>query len=259
MTDFKDQISKNFDEWLKEKAFLGNHELYDSGDITRFYTGISYRGFNYIYKINEATQNISPIIETTVDFFKAREIPFLLCQDVANTNPERSPLLKDLGLEYAQQATGLAYDLSNFPANNDTIPGLKVEQVTHPGLLLRWLEVGTKAYGYSSKEGISLFEPLLNENSRTRLFLAYLNDKLVGSSMLFLGSESAGLYWDGVIPEARNRGVNTAMAQARLQLAKDMDYSTAVAQCFDSAVGLYKRLGFKEQSLIDFYRYIPQK
>ena len=259
MTNLKDHISKNFDEWLKEKAFLGDHELYDSGDISRFYTGISYRGFNYIYKVNEATQNISPIIENTVDFFKARKIPFLFCQDVANTNPERPSLLKNLGLEYAQQATGLAYDLSRLPANSDTIPGLKVEQVTHSGLLLRWIEVGTKAYGYSRKEGISLFEPLLKEHSRTRLFLASLDGKPVGSSMLFLGSESAGLYWGGVIPEARNRGVNTAMAQARLQLAKDMDYSTAVVQCFDSSVGLYKRLGFKEQSLIDFYRYIPKK
>ena len=63
MNENADQVTKNFDEWLKEKAFLGDHELFDNGDISRFYSGISYRGFNYIYKINESAKDVAPIIQ----------------------------------------------------------------------------------------------------------------------------------------------------------------------------------------------------
>ena len=258
MTVYADQVTQNFDEWLKEKAFLGDHEIFDNGDISRFYTGISYRGFNYIYKINESAEDIAPLIEHSVDYFKSRRIPFLLCQNAANSQDNRKDFLKTLELQYAQQSKGLVRSLSDFQPQDNKVPGLTVEMVNHEGLLKSWLTVGSQAYGYGIDEGLALFLPLLREGARTRLFIASLEGKPVGSSALFMGSETAGLYWGGVIPKARNRGINTEMAKARMQFAKEQGYSTAVVQCFETSLGLYKRLGFEEHCAIDFYRYLPE-
>ncbi len=248
------QVIQNFDEWIKEKAFAGNHYWYDSGDVIRFYTGVPHKDFNYLYKLDTESKSIVSSLEQSVEFFKGRDIPFMLCQEASKLEAIK-PTLKDMGFHSPQSAKGLTYDLTNLPDFANEVPGLEISIVNSDSKLRQWVEINAESFGYSSREGMEIFQSLFNEQSRSRFVLAHLDEKPVGAAMILLGSEAVGLYWSGVIPEASNQKIEEALVKARLQMAQEHGYATAVAQCFDSSLDLYKRLGFKEQCVIDFYRH----
>ena len=85
--------------------------------------------------------------------------------------------------------------------------------------------------------------------------LAYLNGELAGGSLARDHDGDCGIYNVGTLPEARRRGIGTALTVIQLQDARERGCTTASLQSTPMAERLYARVGFRD--LGQFVEYAP--
>jgi GNAT superfamily N-acetyltransferase len=78
-----------------------------------------------------------------------------------------------------------------------------------------------------------------------RLFVGWLGEEPVATTMLFNGGGVASVYAVGVVPAARGRGIAGAITLAPLLEARDHGYRHAVLFSTVMGVGAYRRIGFR--------------
>lgn len=94
---------------------------------------------------------------------------------------------------------------------------------------------------------------LYQEESAIRYFVSYLGEKPVGTGMLVLHANVAGIYYVMTDPEHRCKGYATAMMHYLMCQAKRRGYHVAVLQASSSGKRLYERLGFQAEYLVREY------
>ncbi|MCL5070175.1 MAG: GNAT family N-acetyltransferase [Actinobacteria bacterium] len=109
---------------------------------------------------------------------------------------------------------------------------------------------------------IGWLERQLNKKAPSiRSYIAKINGEIAGISSLIINKDftsfkTGGLYNGGVLPQFRNRGVGTAMACYRVNIAKSMQLKNLSILLMSDAMarGYCERLGFIEYSpLTPFY------
>ncbi|HEY3289982.1 MAG TPA: GNAT family N-acetyltransferase, partial [Anaerolineae bacterium] len=105
---------------------------------------------------------------------------------------------------------------------------------------------GFKNLPYTDPDESTSLEMTQQYSDRVRRFVARLDGKVVGQSVVFLTSGpygAAGIYDVGVAPEARKRGIGKAVVQAACHFARERGYQYAVL----NATGrrMYEQLGFQ--------------
>lgn len=141
-----------------------------------------------------------------------------------------------------------AYDINNykakpFPAN------IKVEKVKTLEEFEQWMTVtasrrkDTKVHGiyaYFRKYGPT------NPNSPMVFYTGYLDGKPVGTSVLYKSKDFASLYWVGVHPDYRRKGLGSALSFVPTEDAKALGYRWMAHQAMPLGVEVYKSLGYKD-------------
>ncbi|MBI4248328.1 MAG: GNAT family N-acetyltransferase, partial [Elusimicrobia bacterium] len=79
-----------------------------------------------------------------------------------------------------------------------------------------------------------------------RHFLGKVDGKPAAASSLFLGYRAAGIANVAVLPDARRRGIGTAISLSPLRLARRMGYRVATLFSSPIAEGMYRKLGFRK-------------
>jgi GNAT superfamily N-acetyltransferase len=132
---------------------------------------------------------------------------------------------------------------------------LIIQAVEDRSTLVDW--TSTFVRGYGIPEVMTSPFLALTESLATLLpfrhYLGSLNGKPVATSTLFLGAGVAGIYSVSTLPEARGRGVGTAMTLAPLREARDMGYRAGILQSSDMGYGVYERLGFQRYCQMDHF------
>lgn len=131
-------------------------------------------------------------------------------------------------------------------------PKVKIQTVTNTDDLLAFDQVTSVVFNHPPHLAFDFIKPALG-NPEIHLFLAYQNEQPVGCAMLSLVNHQAGLYWGGIHPDFRNQGIATALVEYRMNIAKELGYTSIIAQNMTPSLGLYKRLDFKQMGELPLY------
>jgi ribosomal protein S18 acetylase RimI-like enzyme len=154
----------------------------------------------------------------------------------------------DAGLAAAGAPPGMVCDtpLVEPPAD----PRLAIEVVQTPAVLSRWAEVQANAYASlgmperATMEVMQAPERMLDPS--TLYLLGRYDGAPVAGAMALFSHGIAGLYWIGVRPEQRNRGLGEAITRAITNAAFARGASAIVLQASQMGLPVYRELGFRE-------------
>jgi GNAT superfamily N-acetyltransferase len=195
--------------------------------------------------------------------FEAGSLEVRLAQLGRNIEERRLPPIMKIGpsalptdlINHLEQAggtniyrpSGMAACLAKIRTDFAQPAGLVIKKVTDSTVLQAWTAL-------SSGLDFTLFRRLLSE-SNLRLYLGYLDGRAVATSMLFLSSGVAGIYFVSVVPECRNRGIGTAITLTPLVEARGMGYQVAVLQASTMGERIYRQIGFEEFFRFNYYQW----
>lgn len=127
--------------------------------------------------------------------------------------------------------------------------GLEFELVRNDHGVQRFASVACESYGevQALREQIAgtfLDSNLLLSPSLT-LILAREAEEPVGAGLLLRSGRVGGIYWVGTVPQARARGVASAVTQKLLETAGALGLERVVLQAAPGVEKLYQRIGFE--------------
>jgi ribosomal protein S18 acetylase RimI-like enzyme len=162
------------------------------------------------------------------------------------------------GLNYTEHHTGMVADLRVLPVPTPGPPGLTIRPVS------TWDELrlfaGVIAPIFDPPDlAVPLFydkvaDLAIRNTGPIYLYLGYLDDAPVATSVLYLGAGVAGIYDVVTVEWARGQGIGTALTMTALTHAAERGYLVATLQASDQAQYLYARIGFRSCCAFQTYQ-----
>ena len=121
----------------------------------------------------------------------------------------------------------------------------------------KFADVTQKVYGLPKEILMSGFMNLLNSKD-IDCYLALLNEKPVGISVVYYFCGVAGIYLVGVLEEERKKGIGSAITLAPLYDAKEKGYEWSILYSSELGLNAYKRIGFEQYCIGEVSTWIPQ-
>lgn len=124
-----------------------------------------------------------------------------------------------------------------------------LEKVHNKAQATLWADLFKQAFGYL----ISPLSILKNKDTFT-YYIAYQNQKAVGTGLTNLTHNTLGIHSIGIPPKMRRNGFAEAIMIVLINRAVQDNITFVTLQASQMGKGLYLKLGFQEQFLIKNYR-----
>jgi len=94
------------------------------------------------------------------------------------------------------------------------------------------------------------------QSKERKLYIATLGDKTIGICTLFYASSKVVIYGLGISEEYQGKGYGHDLINAVFNILKDKNYELEleVDSLNEKAYNLYKKVGFKETRVINYYK-----
>lgn len=135
--------------------------------------------------------------------------------------------------------------------NNKFIIGMKLDfkRVENESDAKTWSNSFRKAFGYE----ISL-QIITKTKEEIPFYLVYLEEELIGTVILHITKNIAGIHSLGILPEKRKQGFATQIMHHTLNKSIDQNLSLATLQASEMAKDMYLKLGFSVDFLMENYQ-----
>lgn len=228
----------------------------DDGETEVFLTGIPSSLFNGVFQAQLDEDQLDTKIEDAMAVFKAIGAPMYWWTGPATRPVDLGKHLQAHGLQHEYDFPGMGIDLLTL---GDAQPpaGLTIKPVRDAQSLRTWCDVLTRGFGMPGLVGDAYLDMFVGTGLGVELpwrwYLGLLEGEPVATSMLALSAGVAGIYYVATLPEARGRGIGTAMSLRPLLDAREMGYRAGILRSSEMGVGVYRRLGFQEYCKIGRY------
>ena len=251
-------IENNMFEFFMTFRRWPRMEVHDDPDMLWCITNIPFPLFNSVFRTKLEPQNADAVIETTLNRYKARNVPMMWWTGPTTRPRNLGTILEAHGLVNEEgDSPGMAVDLHALNESLNRPAGLEVELVNDEESLRKWSDAVTAAAPmpeFVSEPMFDLFIKLgLGKTSLVRNYFGRLNGEVVATSSLFLGSGVAGIYNVATLPKVRRQGIGNAMTLEPLREAHALGYRIGVLTSSQLGVGVYRKIGLKEYCKIGQY------
>jgi GNAT superfamily N-acetyltransferase len=229
----------------------------DDDELFWYVTGLPDATFNSIMYANLAPSRIDAAVDELHTLRRTHAVPMGWLVGPTSRPLDLPARLRVRGLQHRADLTPMTLPLAVMEADVEPVPGLTIERVSDAGLLEEW--IAAEGQGFESEGalgiGLAALRRAMGVGHGLPLhhFLGRLEGKPVGTATLVLAGGIAGIFDVSTVPEARGRGIGTAMTVAAIEAARANAYEIAFLQ--PSAMGrrLYERLGFRECCVCGVY------
>jgi ribosomal protein S18 acetylase RimI-like enzyme len=252
-------IEANFCEFVSLSRHWPQAEVHDGPDCLWTLTGIPFPVFNTVLRARLTTDNVHATIEAAISRCASRSVPMVWFTGPSTTPSDLAAHLCAHGFTHDpdDDRLGMAIDLQSLPEEPPMPTGLSIQQVNDTEGLRIWNRVISVANGFpqfASDAFGDLFNSVgLGPHLPLRHFVGRLNGTPVAGGSLFLDAGVASVQFVATIPEARRRGMATAMVLRLLREARAEGYQVGVLEAREAVAGLYRRLGFEGYYTMGWY------
>ena len=263
LTDFSDTKSVKASikaNWENYHYFLGRApsvELSVGKYLTWLITNMPDHFMNLVVCTGLPEQGIEDLIREALDHFKTLNIRKLSW--IAEEGVPAMEIKKHLtahGLTFRESfATEMAIDMSILPEDHPKPDGLEILLVDDDKMLRQWIHVASVGFGVPADLEEVWFEFFSYAACRTpfQTYLALLNGEPVATSQVSNSAGVAGIYNVTTLPEARGRGIGSAVVLRPLLAARRIGMRIGILQSSTMGYNIYRRLGFQDFGKLSVY------
>lgn len=231
--------------------------LGDEDGVRWFETPIPQLPYNAVIRTTIPDEvDPDPVIDRVAGRFRARNVPFMWVVRPGDRPADLGHRLAAAGLDLVEQATGMDLGLDRWTP--DPIPpGVDIVHGTSEAALRDYEEL-IRTYWSVADEHRETISRLNRYWSGARTpgirYVAYVDGKAVGK--LFARHEEQpwlSIFGVAVVPEARGRGVATALMSTAMSEAKALGFEHVVLHSSAMAQSMYLRMGFEALCVLDVY------
>lgn len=221
-------------------------------------TGVDISDINWAWNENILHAENKNVVLKIKEFYKKSGLRFWWWVYPSGQSPETKRTLQDAGLRLFAKVPCLTADLKDYLSDKHLNKNIKVILVETRKELNLWKDVSFDGFEMPSRkrEQYEAFVTSFNLgcHSQQMLFLAYIDDTPVATSLLFTHNDTAGIYYVSTLPPYRNQGCGLKITSAAMQAAKIKGFRDIILQATPLGLSVYKRAGFKECCLAEIYK-----
>ena len=222
----------------------------DDNELFWYVTGLPSGMFNSVMYANLAPERIDAAVEELYALRAAHGVPIGWVIGPASRPLDLGRQLEARGLEHLVTLTPMTVSLGGLPLPAP-VTGLTIGRVRTPADYEAWVVAEHRGFEEEGdgESGLAALRRTMGIGHGYPLyhFLGRLDGAPVATATLLPAGGIAGIHDVSVVPEARRRGIGTAMTLTALQEARRLGYEIAFLQPSKMGRPIYERLGFEER------------
>ena len=234
-----------------------NSSISGNGIISSMNTGIDVADLNWTWNEKPLADNDVRIINQIKKNYKELKLPFWWWVYPCGQSKTTKEILQNEGFNYLEAIPCLAADVSTIPLAIQKSDDMEISFVKEEKELKIWEDVSFAGFEMPQETRIKYNKFVasfdLSERSPQKLFLAYWKGQPVATALLFLQSNTAGIYFVTTLAKYRNKGIALALILGSMRYAKTSGYKYCVLQSSKEGLDVYLQAGFKEYCRADVY------
>lgn len=245
MSDPTWAVQENMATFRSLLGLLPGGERHDEPDLLWFATDIPHFIVNGVYRTRFATHEVDARIEQTLEQYRRRAVPAAWWVGPAEQPANLATRLLAHGLVHHMDVVGMVADVSGF-APPPVPDGLRIEIVGKPEMIRQHIRILNLPPVIEGAFYDLYADLALRRGYPWYRLLGFLDQEPVAVSEVYMADGVAGIYGVATLPWARRRGIGSAMIGAAMAVARQSGCHTAVLDAAEAALGLYRRLGFRD-------------
>jgi GNAT superfamily N-acetyltransferase len=254
LTDQALLVERHIAEWFRSSAAVPGAELHDDPDVTWIVKpGSVWSNAGVMVRFSEASA--ARRLDTLVARYRDDGRGMGLWISPAATPDHIETLLRARRLGCRKRFPAMVRDLAEPHAPRAAPPGLTIRSVDDPWEFEKTPHPSIGPITTPRRRHMldGFAARLLARPARTSAFVAWLDGKPVGASLLFLGTECAGLHDLTVIEELRGRGFGAALLLHTCREARKLGASHMALLATSDGQRVYERCKFLEVARFGYW------
>ena len=246
------------------RSFAGfpNAELLDDGKIFGVMSHVPIPFFSGIASTNLDANDVDGQVDAVIEVLRKKACPFRWWV-TPSTRPEGlASVLRSRGLRHAYDAPGMIADLTSVALDTPLPRDITMRQLTNADELGPWLDVFMTVFSRPEHEREIWRDAYVRcgfgEAAPWQHFVAFDGDAPLATTSILVDGDLAGVYYVATLPEARGRGIGSAVTRAAMRYARDIGATHAALQSSESGFGVYRALGFVQHCIVSAYEWRPE-